>query len=286
METTVVLNDRPICHESAIGLDVHSDNVVCCSLQKSTDGTWIQTREVFPTTYGELPAFVNWCGKFHPGSIVIESTDPYWMAPYDALEQAGLPISVVNPAHVKRLAGQKTDQEDAAWLALVAVNGSYRQSYIPTQEYRHLRAFERNFTKQIQTLATFKNRETKIFATGGFHLEVFSDQFGKIATVAKKAILDGITPEEIVEIVYAQIGSQRLKASREDLLKAFAGNMTDALKKTIESNRRIDRRLRKRFSKAESLLLLKSRDSKEKTSIYSRLFLVLMRSLLPSFLLR
>ncbi|MCR5814790.1 MAG: IS110 family transposase [Desulfovibrio sp.] len=239
METTIVLDDRPICHESAIGLDVHSDNVVCCNLQKRSDGTWLQTREVFPTTYADLPNFVGWCSKFNPGAILIESTGPYWMSPYDALENAGLPISVVNPSHVKRLAGQKTDQEDAAWLSLVAVNGSYKPSYIPTQEYRNLRAVERNYTKDIQTLSGYKNRETKLFTIAGFRLDIFSDQFGQCAQAAKKAILEGKTPEEVPGIVYAVKGARRLKATKDDLLKAFNGNMTDSLKIAIESNRRL-----------------------------------------------
>ncbi len=239
METTVVLDDRPICHECAIGLDVHSDNVVCCCLQKRSDGTWLQTREVFPTTYADLPDFVNWCAKFNPGVILIESTASYWMSVHAALEEAELPIAVVNPAHVKRLAGRKTDQEDAAWLALIGVNGSFKPSYIPTQEYQNLRAVERNYTKDVQTLASYKNRETKLFITAGYRLDIFSDQFGKSANIAKEAILAGKTPKDVLAAVNAEKGGRKLRGKKDDLLKAFNGKMTKSIKLAIESNRKI-----------------------------------------------
>ena len=169
----------------------------------------------------------------------MESTGNYWMSPYDALEEAGLPISIVNPAHVKGIPGRKTDISDACSLADRGLSGQYKPSYIPPLEFRHLRAVERNLTKQTETLQTYKNRETKFFVTAGYRLSVFSDEFGKTAMTAKQAILDGKTPEEVLACVMAEKGSKRIRASREELLESFQGNLTIHLKKAIESNRRL-----------------------------------------------
>ena len=169
----------------------------------------------------------------------MESTGTYWMTPYDALEQANLPISIVNPAHVKRMDGRKTDQEDARWLSQIAVNGSFIPSYIPSMEFRHLRMAARNLCKQIESLSDLKNRETKAFVVAGFRLNVFSDQFGKLATLAKNSLLEGKTGEEVVDILLSQKGSKRLKASKTELLEALSGKLTPELKGMIESNRRI-----------------------------------------------
>lgn len=239
MEKVVIVNPNDVRYSSAIGCDVHRDNVVCCSLRLNSAGQWEQTREVFPTTYNSLESFTNWCQKFKPNVILMESTGTYWMTPYDALEQANLPISIVNPAHVKRMDGRKTDQEDARWLSQIAVNGSFIPSYIPSMEFRHLRMAARNLCKQIESLSDLKNRETKAFVVAGFRLNVFSDQFGKLATLAKNSLLEGKTGEEVVDILLSQKGSKRLKASKTELLEALSGKLTPELKGMIESNRRI-----------------------------------------------
>lgn len=239
MEEVVILKDQPICNESAIGCDIHSDNVVCCSLQKAADGTWIRTREVFDTNYQTLPKFTHWCQKFNPDAILMESTGTYWMSPYDALEAAHLPISVVNPAFVKGMAGHKTDQEDASWLAQIGVNGTYKPSYIPDKHYRDLKMVSRNITKLTNLVKSCKNRETKIFVNAGYRLSVFSDEFGKLAQLAKSAILEGKSAEEILELVLKDKASKRLKATKDELLQAFHGNLTPSLKLVIESNQRL-----------------------------------------------
>ena len=239
MEEVTVLGENPICHNSTIGCDVHSDNVVCCSLQRQLDGSWVQTSQTFPTDYTHLSNFAEWCKKFNPTSILMESTASYWMSSFDVLQKNGLPISIVNPAHVKAMAGRKTDHADAHWLAIMALNNCYNPSYVPSMEYRHLRAVERNVTKQMQVVQACKNRENKMFVTAGYRLNVFSDTFGKIAMKVKDAILSGKSPEEILAIVKQEKGSKKLKASDEELLMAFYGNLTPHLKYAIESNRRL-----------------------------------------------
>ena len=255
MEEVSILAQQPICNESSIGCDVHSTNVVCCSLQKSVDGSWIQTKEVFDTNYRTLPLFTDWCQRFAPKVIVMESTGTYWMSPYDALEAAGLPITIVNPAQVKGMAGHKTDQEDANRLAQIGVNGSYKKSFIPEKRYRDLRMVNRNITKMQNQVSSFKNRETKIFVAAGYRLGVFSSEFGKIAEMAKDAILEGKSPEEILAMILADKHSKKLKATKEELLEALHGNLTPALKLVIESNRRIRKSLEEEIKLNKEYLL-------------------------------
>ena len=125
MEEALVLGDTPICNFSTIGCDVHSDNVVCCSLQRQKDGSWVQTSQTFATDYRSLNDFSEWCKKFNPTCILMESTGSYWMSSFDVLNEARLPITIVNPAHVKGIAGRKTDHADSHWLATMALNNCY-----------------------------------------------------------------------------------------------------------------------------------------------------------------
>ena len=253
METNVLT--EKICHNISIGCDVHSDNVVCCCLQKMENGSLLQTKEVFPTNYKALSSFAEWCKALNPEVILMESTGNYWVSPYEALEEAALPINIVNPAYVKGMAGYKTDQEDAHWLAQIGMNGSYKPSYIPTRYYRHLQAVERSLRKQTNTLAEYKNRETKLFVTAGFRLGVFSDEFGKLATMAKNAILEGKTPEEVYAILSADSAFKRLKASKTELLEAFHGHMSDPLKKAILDNKEIYSFVQQKIQSTKEYLL-------------------------------
>ena len=263
MDPATILSPNVIRYESVIWCDVHRDNVVCYSLQRALDGNWLQSKEVFSTTQKGLTEYVEWCNNHEPQKILMESTGIYWMPPYDALERAGLPISIVNPCHVKRMDGKKTDMEDACWLAKVAVNGSFTPSYIPPLEYRHLRLECRNAVKMIENLTSQKNRETKLFKTAGYNLSIFSDQFGKAAMVAKQAILDGKSAEEITNTVRA-FCSKKIKATRATMLEAFNGNMTDTIKRTILAVREVYNKLESLIADEKQFLIAKVKELEPK----------------------
>ena len=264
MQEVKFLSNLPIYNESAIGCDVHSDNVVCCSLKKMPDGNWMETKEVFDTNYRTLPKFTAWCQKFAPSAILMESTSAFWLSLYDFLEAAKLPIFIVNPAHTKGLAGHKTDQEDAHWLAQIAVNGSYKKSFIPEKRYRDLRMVSRNITKMKNMQTSCKNRETKIFVAAGYRLSVFSSEFGKLAEMAKDAILEGKSPEEIVSMIYADKASKKLKASKEQILEALHGELTPSLRLAIESNRQLRKSIAEQIKINTEYLLSEVKSSDER----------------------
>ena len=47
------------------------------------------------------------------------SADIDWQAPFEALEAAGIPATLVNARQVKQLKGRKSDVADSVWLARV-----------------------------------------------------------------------------------------------------------------------------------------------------------------------
>ena len=230
------MNDN-ICFPTAIGCDVHQKTLVCHCKQYSGENI-VDSKAIFSTNYNDLPNFVNWCASFNPNAILLESTGVYWLSPFEALEQANLPVSIVNPAHVKRMIGRKTDTADAEWLAKVGTMGTFTPSFIPSKEFRDLRMVSRNITKLTDIKQSFKNRENKLFVVAGYRLHVFSDQFGKAATLAKDLILAGKTPEEIVTAI-RKLKTKRLKATNEELLNAFHGKLTPSIRMIIDDCRAI-----------------------------------------------
>ena len=224
-------------YSSVVGCDVHQKTVVCHA-KKLVGNEWVDSKATFSTNYKELDNFANWVAQFDPEAILMESTGVYWQTPYEALENNNLPIYLVNPSHVKRMIGRKTDTQDAEWLSQVGIMGTFTPSYIPIKEYRDLRVISRNITKLTNMRQSLKNRENKFFIQAGFRLQVFSDQFGKAATLAKDMILSGKSPEEIVAAI-KQSGIRRLKATDEELLEAFYGKLTEPIKRVILDNREL-----------------------------------------------
>lgn len=123
-----------ILFPTAIGCDVHQKTLVCHCKQEVT-GTLKNFKATFSTNYNELPKFVDWCSQYKPDTILLESTGIYWCTPFDALEEAHLPVCIVNPAHIKRMIGRKTDTADAEWLAKVGRCGSFIPSYYASQRF-------------------------------------------------------------------------------------------------------------------------------------------------------
>jgi hypothetical protein len=58
---------------------------------------------------------------------------------FNMLEEAALPVTLVNALHVKQVPGRKTDVGDAVWLADLLRHGLVGASFIPLAEIRALR---------------------------------------------------------------------------------------------------------------------------------------------------
>ena len=135
-----------ITKDYGIGIDCHSQFIYVCILAKN--GTKVRPifRE-FPTDWQSLVAAKEWCLEklrehsnpipdlSKPIHYCLESTAQYHVSVTFAWE--GTP-TIINPS----LAGQtkrKTDRLDARNLAHFDLNGTWRESYIPSMEIRELR---------------------------------------------------------------------------------------------------------------------------------------------------
>ena len=236
---------------SVVGVDVHKKSLVCCA-RRLVGETWKEAHATFGTTKEEILSMAQWCKQFNPNFILMESTGVYWMSPYTYLERAGLRVYIVNPRSVKGMIGKKTDKSDAQWLATKGNEGSFKPSYIPVECMRKLRDVSRHIIMMVQESTRHKNRITKMFLAMGYRIDsVFSDPFGKNAERAKDAILAGKTPIEVLN----SIDTKRLKASEEELLEAFNGDLDEERVRVINTSNRIVKVLQEEINENKQFLI-------------------------------
>lgn len=210
-------------YKRVIGLDIHQAQITACALIEQPDGTIRIEQRQFGAFKRDRKELATWAASLQPDEVVMESTGIYWKSPYAALETVGIRAKVVNARHVKNVPGRKTDMADAHWLAMLCRAGLLRGSFIPPANLRELRLVARQRQKLVGQLASEKNRLHKVLTDSGVRLAVVvSDVHGKSAHAMVKAIIDGQPPHQVI-----QLASRRLKASREDILDALQGDVTD-----------------------------------------------------------
>ncbi len=244
-------------HQRVIGLDVHQAQITACAIIEEADGTTRMEQRQFGAFKKDRRALAEWAAALRPDEVVMESTGIYWKSPYAALETVGIRAQVVNARHVKNVPGRKTDVGDAQWLATLARAGLLRGSFVPPAKLRELRLISRQRQKLVGHLASEKNRLHKVLTDGGIRLGVVvSDLHGQSARAMVKAIIAGQSPHVVLKLA-----SKRLKASREDLLDALQGELTDSHRFVLGELMQHIEEIESRIARFDVRLLAELRDA-------------------------
>ena len=142
-----------------------------------------------------------------------------WKPVWYALE-GHFELMLVNPRHVKRAPGRKTDVTDAAWLARLAECGLLSSSFVPPPEIRQLRDLTRLRTRLVQQRAAEVQRIDKLLEEGGVKLgSVASDTLGVSGRAMPEALIAGESDLDRL----AEFAKGRLRAKRDELRLALRG---------------------------------------------------------------
>lgn len=209
-------------YKRVIGLDIHQNQITAYAIIEGSHGQVTEECRQFGGFKRDRRALAEWCAELIPDEVVMESTGIYWKSPYAALEEKGIVAKVVNARHVKQVPGRKTDVNDAHWLAMLARAGLLRGSFVPNALMRELRLVSRQRQKLVGELSSNKNRLHKILTDSGIRLSVVvSDIHGKSARLMIKALIDGQSPAEVI-----QLATRQFKSDRRDILDALEGDLT------------------------------------------------------------
>ena len=212
-----------VVYERCAGLDVHKKTVVVCVLRSTAKGTATQEVRTFGTMTRDLEGLSRWLAELQVEQVCLESTGVYWVPVFNILEEAGLPVTLVNAAHIKQVPGHKTDVGDAAWLADLLRHGLLRASFIPPAEIRDVRELTRyRANLVVRSRATEANHVLKT-------LEVANLKLGSVATDALGAsgwaMLTAIAAGEDDPEVLAQMAKAGLRKKLDELEQALTGRV-------------------------------------------------------------
>lgn len=214
-----------IVFPACAGLDVHQKSIVACVRLSQPSGTVMKHVRTFGTTTVDLHTLGIWLQSQGVTHVAMESTGVLWKPVWNVLEtETPMTLLLVNPQHVAKVPGRKTDVKDAEWLAQLLQCGLLRGSFIPPWAIRELRDLTRSRTTLEQQRTGVVNRIHKVLEDANIKLgTVVTD----ITGVSGRAILQAMIAGETAPGTLADLARGRLRKKRARLQEAVTGHVTD-----------------------------------------------------------
>lgn len=211
-----------VLYTCCAGLDVHKSSVVAC-VRKIEQGRVQREVRTFGTTTSQLLALSDWLTEQGCTHVAMEATGVYWKPVWHILE-GSFELVLANAQHIRNVPGRKSDVNDATWIADLLAHGLIRGSFVPEGPVQELRDLTRTRKQLVREVAQHVNRVHKTLEDANLKLgSVVSDVLGK----SGRSILDAIVAGETDPARLADRAHNRLRASREELLEALRGRVTD-----------------------------------------------------------
>jgi transposase len=212
------------------GLDVHQKFITVGSRCHLDTGKTFAEVRTFTTMTRDLLALADYLEALGVTHVALESTGVLWKPVWNILE-GRFTLLLVNPHHLKRVPGRKSDVSDAEWIAQLLQCGLLRGSFVPPRELRELRDLTR-FRAQLASEQTrLANRIHKVLEDANIKLgAVATDILGKSGRAMIGALIRGEhDPEKM-----ADLAEGRLRAKIPALQLALEGYFTDHHRFLIE----------------------------------------------------
>lgn len=206
--------------ERVAGIDIGKAQLkACVRVPGKRAGTFRHQVRTFDTTTRALLSLLDWLSAERVTLVGMESTGQYWRPVYYLLETQ-LTCWLINPQHIKKVPGRKSDVSDAMWIAQLVQFGLVRPSFVPPAPVRRLRDLTRLRTSLVRDRARHVQRIQDVLEDAGIKLSVVaSDVMG----VSGRAMLTALIAGERDPEVLADLALGRLRAKTDALADALTG---------------------------------------------------------------
>jgi transposase len=205
------------------GLDVHHKSIQCAVRTNQESGKLFRQVRSFGTMTRNLRALGDYLQALGVTHVAMEATAVLWKPIWNILE-GRFTLLLVNPRHLKKVPGRKTDVTDAEWIAQLLQCGLLKGSFVPPRSLRNLRDLTRQRAQLAGEHTRVANRIHKVLEDANIKLgAVASDVLGKSGRKMLRALLRGQdNPEELADLALG-----RLRKKIPELQLALEGNCTE-----------------------------------------------------------
>jgi transposase len=205
------------------GLDVHLKTIQCAVRCRHESGKLLREVRSFGTMTRDLRALADYLQALGVTHVALEATGVLWKPVWNILE-GRFTLLLVNPRHLKKVPGRKTDVTDAEWIAQLLQYGLLRGSFVPPRPLRELRDLTRHRAQLTGEHTRVANRIHKLLEDTNIKLgAVAADLLGKSGRAMLRALLRG---EQDVEKL-ADMACGRLRGKIPQLRLALEGHCTE-----------------------------------------------------------
>jgi transposase len=169
----------------------------------------------------ELRCAIDWLKSHKIESVAMESTGVYWIPFYEALEEEGFEVLLVDARYVKNVPGRKSDVLDCQWIQKLHENGLLRGAFRVADSICGLRSVMRQRGLLIEEQSRYKLRMQKALTQMNIHMHnIISDITGPLGLSIMRNIIEGKhNPKDL-----SKHHSKAYKCSKEELEKSLEGN--------------------------------------------------------------
>jgi len=218
-------------NQNAAGVDIGATEIVACV----SGGDEVQLVKAFGNYTVDLLAIGEWLRKHEVKTVAMESTGVYWIPLFEELERQGFECLLISSRSLRKVAGQKTDVEDAQWIQTLHSYGLLKGSFRPQADLVALRTLLRHRAQLVEHRSPHIQHMQKALLQMNIQLtQAVTDVMGMTGQMIIRAILSGLRdPEQL-----ASLRDPGCKHSEEEIAKALTGTWREehlyVLKQSLE----------------------------------------------------
>ena len=218
-------------NQNAAGVDIGATEIVACV----SGGDEIQLVKAFGNYTVDLQSMAKWFQEHQIQTVAMESTGVYWIPLFEELERQGFECLLISSRSLRKVAGQKTDVEDAQWIQTLHSYGLLKGSFRPEGDLVALRTLLRHRAQLVEHRAPHIQHMQKALLQMNIQLsQAVTDVTGMTGQKIIRAIVAGLRdPEQL-----ASLRDPGCKHSTEEIEKALTGTWREehlyVLKQSLE----------------------------------------------------
>ena len=216
---------------NAAGVDIGSVEIVVC-VGGAGD---TQIVRAFGNYTVDLQAIGSWLQEHGVKTVAMESTGVYWIPLFEELEREGFECLLISSRSMRRVAGRKSDIEDAQWIQTLHTYGLLESSFRPQAELIALRTLLRHRSQLVEHRSPHIQHMQKALLQMNVQL---SQAVTDITGITGQTIITAILAGERDPAKLAALREPGCKRSEEEIGRALTGTWREehlfVLKQSME----------------------------------------------------